>query len=237
MAFESTDWTVLITARDRSASPGADAFARLIAAYQAAMLDHVRRRFRVETEMAQDIVQQFIVERLLEQNLLAKADRSRGKFRALLVTSLNNFCVDYFKRKLNRPVPSDDVDDLDSAVDPIDPFDRAWAEGILAEALAQTSTQLIAGGREHYWKLFVARVVRAAYDEPEPAEYSVLCQALGFHSPRDATNALTTAKRTFERVISDLLAGQGGKVDDALADLRTILGSRAVESLSGRSPL
>lgn len=231
MEFASTDWSALIIARNRSELPGADAFARLLTIYQPAMAAHVRSRFRLQPAEADEIVQQFIVERLLEQNLLAKADRGRGRFRAFLVTSLNHFTIDWLEKRSNRPIPTLGDSEVESPVELGDPFEQAWAESVLAGALTHTAAELAEGNRSHYWELFNARVVKAAYDELAPAEYTALCQRLGFGSPRDASNALVTAKRTFERVLERLLSVESdGSVQENLADLQRILASRAARS-------
>lgn len=81
--FVTTDWSALIAARHRSEQPGAEAFERLFASYRPAIVDFVERKFHLPPTTAEDLVQHFIVERPLERNLLTKADRSGGKFRAL----------------------------------------------------------------------------------------------------------------------------------------------------------
>lgn len=227
MRFESTDWTALFIARNRSDTVGAEAFAQLIVNYQPAMVFHVQRQFRLQPEFAEELVQQFVLDRLLEQNLLEKADRRRGKFRALLVTALNHYCLDWFRRRSNKSNLQLEPAESETAVAFPDPFDRAWAESILTEALARTKRELCDGGREKYWELFDARVVQASYGEQEHAAYEELCLRLGFGSPRDASNALTTAKRSFERAVMQLLEAEDGSAAEKLGDLHQILSTRA----------
>ena len=45
------------------------------------------------TNDADELLQAFVTDRLLEHQLLQRADQARGRFRSLLLTSLNNFAA------------------------------------------------------------------------------------------------------------------------------------------------
>jgi DNA-directed RNA polymerase specialized sigma24 family protein len=226
--FASTDWSALTIARDRLRDAGGDAFARLVEGYRPAMVFFVRSHFRKARQDAEEIVQQFILEKLIERNLFAVADRSRGKFRSLLVTTLNHFVIDEIRRSGSRPFLTADTGVGLATVNSIDPFDLAWAESIVAEAIARTSKELADNGRCEYWTLFYEKVVRPAYSDVGSTAYATLSGQLGFDSPRSAINALVTAKRHFERVIESILIAQGSEdVSEQVGELLRILERRA----------
>ncbi len=228
MNFTSTDWSALAIARNRKVASGADAFAQLIEAYRPAMLFYVGSHFRLSVADAEEIVQQFILDRMIEKNLLEQADRSRGKFRAFLVTTLNRFVIDWHRRSSARPPLVLLSEALDPAVESLDPFDLAWAETVITEALSRTAAELEQGGRANYWELFHARVVEPAYSQPMQGSYAELSERLGFESPRAASNALATAKRTFERVLDQILDEQEqGRPHESVVEVLKILSRRA----------
>lgn len=64
------------------------------------------RRRRYPADQAQDLTQEFVI-RVLEGRYLDRADRERGGFRSLLLTSLKFFVADEHDRHLYlyRPIP------------------------------------------------------------------------------------------------------------------------------------
>lgn len=191
------------------------------------MVYHVGTHFRLPSAEAEELVQEFILDKFFERNLLEHADRNRGRFRALLVTTINRFVIDELRRKGNRPLISDVTDDL-PASNNADPFEMAWAESILTEALIRTAKELTENERAHFWELFHTHVVQPAFGEPRAEDYAELSQRLGFDSPRAATNALVTVKRTFRRVLEQLSVEAGeDNPDDFVAEIMQIISRRA----------
>jgi RNA polymerase sigma-70 factor (ECF subfamily) len=87
--FEATSWTNLMAARQQG-SPGADAaLEKLCRTYWYPLYAHVRRR-GFDATQAEDMTQEFFY-RILKENFLGAADRTKGKFRSFLLASLDNF--------------------------------------------------------------------------------------------------------------------------------------------------
>jgi RNA polymerase sigma-70 factor (ECF subfamily) len=87
--FEATSWTNLLAARQQG-SPGADAaLEKLCRTYWYPLYAHVRRR-GFDATQAEDMTQEFFY-RILRENFLGAADRTKGKFRSFLLASLDNF--------------------------------------------------------------------------------------------------------------------------------------------------
>jgi hypothetical protein len=70
-----------------------------------ALYAYLRRR-RYPADQAQDLTQEFVI-RVLEGRYLDRADREKGGFRSLLLTSLKFFVADEHDRHLYlyRPIP------------------------------------------------------------------------------------------------------------------------------------
>lgn len=111
--FGSTRWS-LVLAAGRDGSTARDAMEVLCQSYWFPVYAFVRRRFN-GAEDSQDLTQAFFTQ-LLEQNTLDAADRTRGRFRAFLLTALKNFLTNEHekasaqKRGGGRAVASLDFD-------------------------------------------------------------------------------------------------------------------------------
>lgn len=122
--FPTTVWTLVRDAGDRD--PAAlEAFA---AGYRRPVLDFLRAR-GAAPEDAEDLCQEVFL-RILKGGVLAKADRERGRFRALLGTVTMNVLRDRWRKR--RPdATSAEIE----AASPEPDFDRIWALHLVERAL------------------------------------------------------------------------------------------------------
>ena len=91
--FVTTRWSLILSAADLTSEDqrARDALAELCRTYWRPIFLFVRARgFSVED--AQDLTQDFFVT-ILKKNWLQHADRNRGRFRSLLLKSLQNFLI------------------------------------------------------------------------------------------------------------------------------------------------
>jgi RNA polymerase sigma factor (sigma-70 family) len=97
-AFATTRWSLILSAAksESGEQKARDALEELCRIYWRPVFSFVCRR-GYSTEDAQDLTQDFFV-RILERNWLKHADRNRGRFRTLLLTSLQNFLVNAAER-------------------------------------------------------------------------------------------------------------------------------------------
>ncbi len=94
--FLTTHWTVVLEAGRTDTTRASEALAKLCQVYWYPIYAYVRQRGYSPAD-AQDLTQAFFA-RLLEKCALAHITRERGKFRSFLLTSLNHFLVDEWKR-------------------------------------------------------------------------------------------------------------------------------------------
>ena len=87
--FATTQWSIVVAAGEMGAHEARLALAQLCETYWYPLYAYVRRRVGNVHE-AQDLTQAFFCH-LLEKQTIARADRSRGRFRTFLVTALKNF--------------------------------------------------------------------------------------------------------------------------------------------------
>lgn len=95
--FESTQWSLVIQAKQRSSPEGRIAFSQLCERYWYPLYAHVRSR-GFSADQAQDLTQGFF-QRVIEKNYIGDADPNRGKFRTFLLTSLSNFLANEYDKR------------------------------------------------------------------------------------------------------------------------------------------
>ena len=229
--FPSTHWSLVgrAAASDLAASRGA--LATLLNRYLLPMKVYLVRKRRLSGEEADDLLQSFVGEKVLDGEFVAAADQKRGRFRSFLLTSLDHFLIDQVRRRKGH-VWAGDEEALDPAAPQgSDPFDVEWARQVINEALRRMEDECRAAGRADVWAMFERRVVGPTLlDRPAPP-YEQLVAEIGFASPTQASNCLVTAKRMFARTLRDVVteyAGEDANVEAELRDLMSILsGGRA----------
>ena len=90
-AFVTTHWSVVLHAGRGNSLETDEALEKLCRLYWYPLYAYVRRKGHTAHD-AQDLTQKFFA-RLLEKKYLTFANRSRGKFRSFLLTSLQHFLV------------------------------------------------------------------------------------------------------------------------------------------------
>ena len=145
--FVTTKWSVVRAAGRSDTTSARTALEKLCRTYWYPLYAYVRRRGHTP-EDAQDLTQEFFA-RLLEGQSLAAADPELGRFRSFLLTAMNHFLTDEWKKAKAKKrgggaqvlsldwVAAEERFDLEpadnSAPDKI--FEKQWAVALLAEVL------------------------------------------------------------------------------------------------------
>ena len=157
--FQTTRWSVVLVSSQSRAPGYKEAFADLCKIYWYPLYGFIRHR-GYSPEDAEDLVQGFFLY-LVEHKTLSRADRSKGRFRSFLLTSLQNFLSDQADRArcLKRGGKAGFVCiDLEEATDryglePIEEltpekiFDARWAMTLIGEALNRLNREYVAQGK------------------------------------------------------------------------------------------
>ena len=241
--FPLTSWGLVGRANREHGAGGREALGALLVRYQPALRARLVVERRIPPDVANDLLQGFITDRVIAQNLVARADREKGKFRTLLLTALDRHVVDQFRAATARkrtsgraPVPLEaaaGVRDPSPGATPGAAFDVEWAKQVIAEAVDRMRAECHAAGRADLWGVFASRVLHVAVDGAEPLPYDRLVERFGFATPVQAANALVTAKRMFARALRSVVARYAGdacEVDREVEELRGILAGRGAES-------
>jgi RNA polymerase sigma-70 factor (ECF subfamily) len=191
--FVTTRWSLILSAANlgREEQKAREALAELCRTYWRPIFSFVRARGH-SIEDAQDLTQDFFVD-ILKKNWLHHADRNRGRFRSLLLRSLQNFLINAAEKththKRGGGVGFISWDDWMAeapsqlsipvqALDSLPPerlFDFSWATTVVEHALQRLREECESKGK--LW-LFQALSPHLT-DERDELSYANLSEALG----------------------------------------------------------
>ncbi len=173
--FPDTRWSMVL-AGDRGV-----ALEHLAAAYWRPVYGYVRARSGRGEADALDATQEFFV-RLVESDLIERADRGRGRFRSYVRAALANFLVDETRKREaqsrgggRRFVPQSDFELFDvpdaKGRSPDEVLDELWRAEVLERAASALERELVDEGKEAWWALF--REYIRSDGEPSHAELAL----------------------------------------------------------------
>src|SRR5438045_1215639 len=206
-SFPTTQWSLVERACQTNEVGRREGLAVLLQHYLPALRVYLIAGKRVAPERADDLVQGFVADKIIEQNLLDHARQAKGKFRSFLMVTLNNYVISQHRGEAAaKRAPADGFAVLDEHAvgleggdDPAEQFNTAWARQLIADALRRMQAECAESERPDLWTIFQGRVLRPAFEGQPATDYTDLVQQLGLGAPLDACRLLTTAKRMFSR--------------------------------------
>jgi RNA polymerase sigma-70 factor (ECF subfamily) len=175
----------------------------LLRRYWPALVAHLVYKKKMPRDRAEDMVQSFVQEKVLQRNLVQLADPGKGRFRTFLLTALDRFAIDCWRREsAARPdaeLPPESGEERGPDVD-----DVAWAMTVLAASVGRMRAECEAKRRPDLWGVFLDRAL-APLRGAEPVPYRALADRLGLESDKQAANryviALEMVRRNFRAVL------------------------------------
>ncbi len=230
--FPTTRWSLVLGGA--AAGPDAEhrraALEALARTYWRPIHAYVRSRTGKSIEDSKDLAQDFFLH-LLESDLVARADPSRGRFRAFVKVALRNFLTDSARRALaakrggGRAVVRIDADDAPfdiedgAARSPEEILDDAWRAELLARATEELEAVLRDEDAETVFAVFRDYVL-----DGDEVDHATLAARHGIER-HTVSNHLQRAKRRYREVLRALVAETtGGDLADLDDELRWLLG-------------
>jgi RNA polymerase sigma-70 factor (ECF subfamily) len=205
--FPETRWSQLLELRDPSHPRYAEHLERLAKQYWNPVFHYAQALSKADAE---DLTQQFFA-MLLARRDLEKLSPERGSFRGFLKTALRNFVMSAGRAaSLRATVPLKEEADFRS---PEQAFDREWARGVLAEAVARLRKESAPASFE---------IFREYCLEESGASYADLAKRHKV-SEDDVRNRLREARLRVREILEDLLRDYLLPGQDVDAELRFIL--------------
>jgi hypothetical protein len=198
--------------------------------YFAPLQRHLRLRHRLGVEAAEEVVQDFMVRKVLALRLIARADQGRGRFRTYLLTALDHFALNTARaRRIRQGVPLARIAEPAAAAASLPHDERRDPNGahqMIQDALRVMAEECLRAKRSDIWDVFYARLVAPMLYDCQPLPYDQIVQRFGFDSPAQACNVLVTAKRSFVRALRTVIRRRHpgrDPVQDRLGNPRWVL--------------
>jgi DNA-directed RNA polymerase specialized sigma24 family protein len=229
--FPTTHWSLVARAGEDPSASQRDALGDLLKRYLPAFRTYVMTKYRLNRDRADDLVSSFVASRVVEKNLIGKAEVGRGKFRNFLMTALERYLIDQFREESAQKRGGDRVgEDIgdhadrlgDGEGDPAAEFDAGWARQVVRQAVDRMR-DATAQTRPDLWGVFQDRVIGPAFDGEAPTAYDELIQRFGFKDEGQAANALQTAKRIFSRILRGVVAEYAMTADEVDEEVGVLL--------------
>ena len=235
-AWPSTHWSVVTNAGHGGSVEKREALEALIVRYLPVLKWHLLVRRHISRAQIDDLLQEFVLSKVLEQEIIQRAEKKRGRFRSFLATAIDRFVLNHLRDQTAQKRHPKLRARIGQAPEPIDPrempedaFDMAWARQLLGQAFRKMRKECAKNQRPDIWDVFKCRVVDPSLRQSSASSYAELVKRHRFISPSQATNVLVTANRMFIRVTRGLIAAyekRESDIDEEIADLFRIV-SRA----------
>jgi len=204
--FITTHWTQVRAASSEGDS--VEALDTILRHYQGPLKLHLKTRFHLSEDEADDCLHSFVEQKILTKRLLARANPKRGRFRTFLIGALDRFMISEHRRRtaLRRhpqsdPIPLDELLDHDDLLPRTVPrtTEVAWARRVIECTLERMRQDCLRQKRHDIWEVFEGRLLKPILDHTEPTPYRELVERWQWDAPARAFNVLATAKRMFQR--------------------------------------
>jgi RNA polymerase sigma-70 factor (ECF subfamily) len=232
--FVTTHWSVVLSAGRSGGSSAQNALARLCQTYWHPLYAYARGRGH-SREDAQDLTQEFFA-RLSAHDWVAKADRSKGRFRSFLLTAMKRFMAgEWDKARAQKrgggapllPLPFDAAETRWSrepadSLTPEESFERRWVMSLLEEVLVRLRAEYEEEGNA---RLF-SEIYPCLIGERATLPYAELAGKLGL-SESAVKSAVHRLRRRYRNLLRHEIAqtvAAPGEVDEELRHLFAVLG-------------
>ena len=224
-----TQWS-LVARAGASDYPVRDrAIVELLDIYAPALESFLIRSKGLQAEVARDVLQGFIAEKILSRRILDDADPDKGRFRNYLLKALSRFALTKLGQEANHQKRAQAFVDAGAptvSYQDTECFDQEWVRALVGDALRLMEADCRERGREDLWQILRLRAVDPILHGSDPVGYGEVVEQLGLRTPREAINLLVTAKRSFVRHLR-LAVGRyvedPEEIDQEIADLREIV--------------
>ena len=235
--FQTTCWFDINSARTTDSAHHTAIINNLTQKYWKPVYCYLRHK-GYDNESSKDLTQGFFCEIVLGRELIKQADQSKGRFRTFLLTALEHYVVNVYRRdKAVKRSPRGQLlqfDNFDEAVGfevpaaatPERIFQYAWASKILDEALTKVEQDCRDTGKTVHWQVFRARILSPILDDSAPPPLKEICSRYGVENETRASNMIVTVKRRFSAVLKRCLrqfVQSDSEVEDEFTELLRIL--------------
>lgn len=240
--FPHTDWSLVRAIQLSDAENQRETLGHFLEQYLPAMQSHLlARRFYKNAHDTEDLLADFVSDKIIASHLLRRVSQGDGKLRTYLATCIDNYAKSRLRKRTPIGLNAIGGHDFDLAMfaesdtaHGKDVFDLEWARTIVDRSIAMTrdeclgpTTRLSELDQSHIWRVFEARLVLPMIGHlSKPVSYEALRKELGATDIKQVQNWLVTGVRKFQRNISRVVgeyAATSEQVRVEIGDLFEIL--------------
>ena len=232
--FRTTHWSEIRKIKTWSRTRQKVIIDSLIRQYWKPVYCYLRLR-GYDNERAKDLTQGFSHEIVLGKHLIERADETKGRFRTLLLRTLDHYRISVQraetagKRRPTEGVAS--LEDFDEAslpvaskgMQPDEAFAYFWASTLLDEVVAEVRQGCLQDNKQIHWDLFRARVLEPTVSGKVPPPLQELCKRFGINHETKASNIIVTVKRRFQRAISARVRQHVNSKEEVAQEIRDLM--------------
>ena len=242
--FQQTSWTQIEAAATSDLIRRRERVGTILEQYSRPVYAYLRRKGKRGDE-ARDLMQGFFTEVVLGRGLIQQADRTKGRFRALLLTSLDRYVRSVRRAQTARKrmpagglvylghVEPAEVHEANAQATPEEAFVFAWACELLEQVIAKTEAACREAGQEVHWRVFRRTVLEPILEGADRPPLAQLVDEMGIESQVRASNMIMMVKRRFRAVLRARVRPSvdcDQQVDQEIRDLMEILSKHADRS-------
>lgn len=235
--FQLTNWSEIQSAKNLSPLKRKSVINSIIQKYWKPVYFYIRHK-GYDNETAKDMTQDFFQEIVLGKHLIERADKTKGRFRTLILAALDRYLTSAHRKRTARkraPVngifkiqASETADFIpaDCQENPEDVFNYAWAANLIDEVIERVKDECFNTEKKAHWKVFQSRVLQPIFESTKPPPMKQLCKEYNISSPNKASNMLVTVKRKFQVALKHSLSKYSfanGEIEQEQKDLYKIL--------------
>jgi hypothetical protein len=206
-AWPTTRWSQIGRLSSDGLEERSQAYNFVLNAYLPVLRRHLRYRRNINTGEVDDLLQEFLLSKIVKKEILQLARKERGRFRTFLATALDRFTFNYIrdqntlKKAVVRSKPLKPEDAVFDSRGMLDIFDAAWGRQVLGQSIRLMRSECINRKRRDLWIVFRRRLLGPILNDGTPASLSQVVEELGLKSKRQVSNLLLTANGVFGRCV------------------------------------
>ena len=207
----------------------------IIECYWGPTFYYLLRKGHGEAE-AEDLTQGFFTD-CFKTNRFSKADPTRGRFRAFLLSSLDNFLANtHRKATALKRHPQGGIVSIEGMADTESPhyepshqetpaaaFNRVWATELITRVLNTLEAECLAKGKQEYFEVFRRCIIEPALDGTVPPPRSEFAAKYGIRE-KEVSNRLITTRRAYQRLLRVEIQKYETSDDEVDAEMRDLIG-------------
>jgi RNA polymerase sigma-70 factor (ECF subfamily) len=195
--FPATEWTQLLDYSQKGAI-----LSELCTKYWKPLYSYLRGS-GFGNDKAKDLVQGFLTEKVIEQELIRQADKTRGKLRTFLLTAFKNYVINVCRSEkvlldFDRTAGDTTFDDPETA------YERACADQLLQDVIDQLQVECHKRSKIVHWRLFHEWLLKPCANQRR-LQMKDLCEKYGIENTAQAYHMIENIKRRFRSILREHL--------------------------------